>query len=67
VDCNNSFTFNLFSFYERINVSLAFFHKSNWVFLIFKYKQIMILVSKKTKKKLCFWGHLVFFTGVLCN
>jgi hypothetical protein len=46
---------------------LVFFHKSNWFFLIFKYKQIMILVSEKIKKKLCFWGYLVFFTGVLCN
>jgi hypothetical protein len=38
VDCNSSFTFNFSFFYERINIFLAFFHKGNWVFLIFKYK-----------------------------
>jgi len=45
---NNSFIFNFLSFYERIN---NFFYKDIQVFLILKYKQIMVLALKKTKKK----------------
>jgi hypothetical protein len=66
VDCNSSFTFNFSSFREQINVSLAFFHKDIQVFLISEYKQITILASKKTKKKLCFWGYFGIFTLVFC-
>jgi len=63
---NNSFIFNFLSFYERIN---NFFYKDIQVFLILKYKQIMVLALKKTKKKInfAFKGILVFFHGILCN
>ena len=51
VDCNSDFTFNFSSFREWIDISLAFFHKDIQVFSIFKYSQITLLVSEKTKKK----------------
>jgi hypothetical protein len=42
-----------------MNIFLVFFHKGNQAFSIFKYKQIMILASKKTqkKKRLCLSGY----------
>jgi hypothetical protein len=53
-------------FHEWIDISLAFFHKDIQVFLIFKYSQITLLVSEKTKKKLCLWGFFSSFTWVFC-
>ena len=57
MDCNSDFSFNFSSFCEWIDISLAFFHKDIQVFSIFKYSQITLLVSEKTKKKLCLWGY----------
>jgi hypothetical protein len=42
ISYNSSFIFNFLIFYEQINVFLDFFHKDNYVFLIFKYNQITI-------------------------
>jgi hypothetical protein len=61
VDYNNSFIFNLSSFCEQINVSLAFFHKDIQVFSIYKYSQIMLLASEKAKKKALLLGEFWYF------
>ena len=64
--CNSSFIFYFLFFSKWINVSLTFFHKNNQVFLIFKYKQITILVSRKTKKRFFLWGYFDIFTRIFC-